>query len=269
MTAEHSSWEELAVGQALGALEPADEQAFLEHLRGCDLCARTLADMEAVTSQLAYGVEPAEPPPALLTSIMSEVHASDRVRQAPPQSARRQDRVGDPVSLEARRRRRDASRGAHPAWLAAAASFVMVIGMTAWNLHLRAENQVKARALSLRNQVASALADPTTQTATLASDRKPDAHAQVLVKGDQAYLVVEGLEMNDRTSSVYVLWRAGADGHMDAAATFDIRHGGPSIIPITDLGEAGAVRQFAVSIESGRTAPATPSTPIAKGSLAT
>ena len=39
----HERFEELAVGHALAALEPEDEQTFLLHLRGCAACERAVA----------------------------------------------------------------------------------------------------------------------------------------------------------------------------------------------------------------------------------
>jgi anti-sigma factor RsiW len=257
MMAAHEEWEELAVGQALGALEPEDEQAFLAHLRGCDICARTLADMEAVAGQLAYGVEPADPPPALLQSIMSEVRSSDRARAKAVRSSRPARRASnEPVSLA--QRRRGVAQRSQPAWLVAA-SFVLVLAMGGWNFMLRADNQAKARALRLRNEVASAVADPSTKSVALVSAKQPTAHAQVLVKGNQAYLVVDGLAENNVANSVYVLWKAGADNHMKGVRGFDVVHDGPNIIPITDLGDASEIKQFAVSIEQGRKIPANPS----------
>jgi hypothetical protein len=259
MATAHEEWEELAVGHALGALEPEDEQDFLTHLRGCDVCARTLADMEAVAGQLAYGVEPADPPPALLQSIMSEVRSTDRARESAARSAgrsRRETSGAGPVSLADRRR--GMTQRSQPAWLVAAA-FVLVLAMGAWNFMLRADNQAKARALQLRNEVASALADPSTKSVALVSAERPKAHAQVLVKGNQAYLVVEGLERNDPASTMYVLWKAGADRHMAGVAKFDVVKDGPNIIPITDLGDPAQIKQFAVSVEPAGRIPTTPS----------
>jgi hypothetical protein len=214
--------------------------------------------MEAVAGQLAYGVEPAEPPPALLQSIMSEVRSSDRARDAAARAgqSRRETATTGPVSLADRRR--GMARQSQPQWLVAAA-FVLVLAMGAWNFMLRADNQAKARALRLRNEVASAVADPGTKSAALVSAKRPQAHAQVLVKGNQAYLVVDGLAQNDVGNSVYVLWKAGADKHMEGVRRFDIVHDGPNIIPITDLGDASEIQQFAVSIEKGRAIPANPS----------
>jgi len=40
----HALYDQLAVGHALSALEPEDEQAFLAHLPGCAACERALAE---------------------------------------------------------------------------------------------------------------------------------------------------------------------------------------------------------------------------------
>ena len=41
---DHREFDELAVGWALHALEPEDEDAFAVHLPGCARCAETVAE---------------------------------------------------------------------------------------------------------------------------------------------------------------------------------------------------------------------------------
>ncbi|OMQ15866.1 anti-sigma factor, partial [Modestobacter sp. VKM Ac-2676] len=50
---DHRAWDELAVGWALHALEPEDEDRFAAHLPGCAHCARTVADTQQVMGTLA------------------------------------------------------------------------------------------------------------------------------------------------------------------------------------------------------------------------
>lgn len=244
----HEHWDELAVGHALGALEPEDDQAFSEHLRECAQCGRTLADMEAVSAQLAYGVEAADPPPALLESIMSEVRTSDRVAVVPRQ----------PSGVTELRRRRPGRR-LEPPWLAAAAALVLVVVLAGWNVQLRADNAAKTRALAVRNQVGQALTDPGTRSVALKSEGRPQA--QVLVQGTRAWLVVNGFDQNDRAQHVYVLWQLSRDSKKPIRF-FDVVHDGPNYIDVGTLDGQATVDDFAVSKEPQGRKPVEPTTPL-------
>jgi hypothetical protein len=250
--AGHEHWDELAVGHALGALEPEDEQAFAGHVRDCSQCGRMLADMEAVTAQLAYGVEAAEPPPALRESIMAEVRGSDRVtvvRDRPP--------VVTPM-----RRRTPRLPSFDRSWLATAAALVLVVGLAGWNLQLRSDNAAKSRALAVRDAAFRAGIDPAAQSVSLEGPGKP--RAEVFVKDGKAWLVVDGFGRNDTSDQVYVLWK-DVGGQMHGVNKFDVVHDGVNVIPIGDVGDASQIKRFAVSIEKGRAIPPTPSTPIVLG----
>jgi anti-sigma-K factor RskA len=241
----HDAWDELAVGQALGALEPEDEQAFATHLRECAQCGRTLADMEAATAQLAYGVDAAEPPPALLDSIMSEVRRSERVAVVPRQA----ERV---IPL-----RRRARQWPDAPWLATAAAAVLVVALAGWNFQLRADNAAKSQALAARSGYLSAATDPNAKPVVLKPvDTATTARAQVLVQGTRAWLVVDGFDQNDTAKQVYVLWKVSGD-QTTPVRTFDVVHDGPNFIDAGEVADANT-EGFAVSIENGRTMPATP-----------
>jgi hypothetical protein len=242
----HEPWDELAVGHALGALEPEDEQSFVGHLHECAQCGRTLADMEAVAAQLAYGAEAAQPPPSLLESIMTEVRASNRVVAVPQQPTR--------VTALRPRTRRWAERS----WLATAAALVLVVALAGWNVQLRADNAAKSRALAARDGYLSAVTDPTTKSVSLTSVDARAARAQVLVQGARAWLVVDGFEQNDTTKQVYVLWKISGNT-LTPVRTFDVVHEGPNFIDAGEIAPA-ATDTFAVSIEKGRTMPAKPGT---------
>jgi hypothetical protein len=56
---------ELVALYALDALDPADEQAFEEHLAGCADCRRELDSLRATAATLAWAVEGPAPPRAL------------------------------------------------------------------------------------------------------------------------------------------------------------------------------------------------------------
>ncbi len=54
---------ELTAAYALDALDAAEERAYEEHLARCPRCREELASLTETAGALAYGVEPATPPP--------------------------------------------------------------------------------------------------------------------------------------------------------------------------------------------------------------
>jgi anti-sigma factor ChrR (cupin superfamily) len=66
--------EELAALHALGALEPERAAAFERHLLedGCETCRRQLEAMAGDCGELAHGVEPVPPPPAVRERVLGE-----------------------------------------------------------------------------------------------------------------------------------------------------------------------------------------------------
>ncbi|MEP7055252.1 MAG: anti-sigma factor [Actinomycetota bacterium] len=257
----HSPWDELAVGLALGALEPEDEQTFLGHLSTCSECAQTVADIEAVSGQLAYAVPADDPPPALLKSIMKVVVESDRAA-SPLSSA-----LPNLARLRAPLRRRTASAPAfrNPSWLLRAAAFVLVIALAGWNYQLRLDNRVKDRSLSNAAKAAALLAEPGTSLVKL--EGKGAENATVLINRDKGYLVVDNFKRNDAEDTIYVLWTQNRAGQMVGVDSFKIAHDGPSYVPVRKpLTDTSGT--FAVSKESGRVIPKTPSPTIVIGTAA-
>ncbi|MGY2081993.1 anti-sigma factor domain-containing protein [Modestobacter sp. SYSU DS0657] len=149
---DHRGWDELAVGWALHALEPEDENRFDAHLPGCGRCARTVAGTGQVMGALAADLsdagssdagsstaepstaEPstAEPSDALRDRLRAAVEVTEQVRHpapaparqpAPPAgrpgapAARAGDRPGgDGLELELEAPRRGGEPDLRPAW---------------------------------------------------------------------------------------------------------------------------------------------------------
>jgi anti-sigma factor RsiW len=59
---DHGTFDEMAVGYALHALEPEDEAVFAVHLPTCPRCAATVAETGEVMAALAADLPAAEPP---------------------------------------------------------------------------------------------------------------------------------------------------------------------------------------------------------------
>jgi hypothetical protein len=85
---EHGEWDALAVGWALSALDPEDEERFAAHLPGCDRCTESVKDALHTVADLAYALPDEAPPPSLKTRLMAAVSAEPRESGAvPPLSA--------------------------------------------------------------------------------------------------------------------------------------------------------------------------------------
>lgn len=71
LPAGHEEFAALAVGWALDALEPADQDRFERHQVSCPDCRAEVAAALGVATELAYGVPDTEPPPALRLRVLA------------------------------------------------------------------------------------------------------------------------------------------------------------------------------------------------------
>lgn len=72
-----------AAASALGALTPAETEAFERHLKQCGVCAEDLAGFEPVVDALAMSVPQYPVPPGLRRRVMSSVRSHPRQSGAP------------------------------------------------------------------------------------------------------------------------------------------------------------------------------------------
>lgn len=277
---EHSPWEELAVGHALHALEPADEAAFASHLPTCDSCRRLLAEMHEVAADLAYAADPTDPPASLWQGIAARLDSSDR----PPLPAefRAMESLPVPSAGKARsalepgggsadgsyRSAEPAEPGRRPAWLrttalAVAAGLIVIAGLGGIVLVGR-YLQVRSDKAAAERQLAAVLTCAGRTECSVVPLKGQDgsaASAVALVQTGTVQLVVNNLPATDSRSS-YVLWAGRPGGPMTGVGRFLISNAGRHIIspdlrsPVTLT--AGGV--LAVTREPGRAIPAAPST---------
>jgi len=253
----HTKWEELAVGHVLSALEPEDEELFADHLRGCDLCVRTVAEMTSVSSHLAYSAEPADPPAALKDSIMDAVRRSERTPSFPSGTG------GDVVVDLDERRRLTAAPSRWLRALSAAAAVVALAGMAIWNVNLRDNARLADRALARMARVERLAADPATVRVPLTSGI--GAKGTVLARGTDVVVLLDGLPRND-LSSIYVLWYQDEAGGFHAFDTFDIAETDHVNVVESSLDRSiSQIVTIAISKEPGRVAPPNPSFPLVQG----
>jgi hypothetical protein len=75
---DHGEWDALAVGWALSALEPGDEDRFAAHLPTCERCPGTIRESLRTVADLAYALPEDAPPAALKQRIMAAAAAEPR-----------------------------------------------------------------------------------------------------------------------------------------------------------------------------------------------
>jgi anti-sigma factor RsiW len=270
MTA-HEAWDELLAGQALHALDPADERRLEQHVVDCETCRAHLAEFEAVAADLGRALPPVPPPSdgkerlraALATSAGPPPASTPVAPQRAPGSG------GPPQRTDRRRpgsgRARRVSRGLLAAMTAAVVLAAGAIGYGVYQRHLASDRGSK---LAAAEQVLRGIAG-SRRTVVLQSAGTSEAAArgQVVESDGHVWLVADGLAPNDRSSSTYVLWASTPQGEMAAVATFDVGKDGFAIVNKVALpSTAAGTPAFAVSHERGRTAPPRPSTPLLQSS---
>lgn len=245
----HALYEELAAGHALSALEPEEEQVFVQHLRSCDRCQRDVDEHTATLAHLAYAAESAEPPPSLLDGIRAGVLASGRgaTFPAPAEPA--------PVaSLEARRARRT-SRAA--TWTGVAAAAALVVSLGAWNLALQSDRDAQQQ---WGDRLASAVRDMSDGGASTVPLTGEDGRvvAVAVLRDEQMSLVVDGLAPNG-DGTTYVLWAKSRYGDVRPVGAFDVVSRDLDVLDGMQVEDGvGDVTAFMVSEEQGDAAPPMP-----------
>ncbi len=234
----HEVFEELAAGHALDALEPEDEQLFLQHLSGCALCERDLAAHQETAAYLADGADPVEVPPGSFDGIRAAIVAEsgERVFDRP---------AAQPSSLAEARRRRS-----RPALVGVAAAAVLVAALAGSTVALR-QDRVEQQAVSdrLKQAIDALEVGPGRSVPLLDGEREVAAVA--VVQGEHVSLVVDGLAVNEPGTN-YVLWEQGPSGGVRAVGTFDVRDDDVEVVrPLPLQYGSGQTAGFAISREKG------------------
>jgi anti-sigma-K factor RskA len=243
----HASYDELVVGYALSALEPDDEQHFVDHLRGCAVCARALAEHTETLAHLAYAADAETPPPSLLEGIRAGVAASGRAGAFPA-----------PLSLDAARVRRSGSQRWMAGALSAAAAVVLLLsGFFVHGLINDRDSQQ-----SVNDRLAAAVHNLTGPHAQLVQLKGDGGHGTLILNGQRASLVMAGMPRNDTSSSIYVLWQQTTFGDVSAVGAFDVKSTDLAVVNLQLKQSTSSVRTFMVTKESGRVAPSRTTQPV-------
>ncbi len=268
---DHDDFEGLAAGYALHALEPEDEQRLAVHLMTCRSCARLVADTAALGAAFAELIaEAAEPPPAELRDrILAAAAAEPRELTSSPQQPRAfgshpDDRPPVTVTVAPQRRpvarvRRMQLRGKIAVGVLAAAVGIGIAIPVTWAVSDSGRPSVTNSAL------AQWLLEPNAREVTLRSS-SGSAVAKAVMTDKGVFLLADGLPVNDRSRSIYVLWAGNGNGARAAIATFDVRGGSAVQLTATRLPmKSSDISNVAISYEPGRKAPSNPSDVVLSG----
>ncbi|MDD7936967.1 anti-sigma factor [Actinomycetospora lutea] len=286
-TGEHDA---LAVGWALHTLDPDEAAAFEAHLATCPTCRQTVDDTTAILGDLAGAVVPVDPPPRLRRQLLDAVDAEpapgsgtgvDTPEVGPAGDGTRPATDTDTDTGTGPEPRRDgavvplAPRRRATRWLAAAAVVLVVAaigGLTAANQSLRAERDSAQAAAAAQAEREAAVADvlrdagsPGVSHAVLAGTQGGIV-GLVIDDGTGQRVLTTGLGPNDTLTETYVLWGL-VDGTPQPLGTFDVGGQGPDVRSVPSTPEAVPYAGFAVSLEPGRTAPASPTRVVASGQV--
>ncbi|MFD3700057.1 anti-sigma factor domain-containing protein [Streptomyces sp. NPDC058646] len=224
MKQHHNDIHTLTAAYALGALEPADRQAFTDHLQQCEACRQETAEFEATAARMAAAAAQA-PPVSMKQHTMAAI---DEVRQLPP-------RVPAVTPLAFRSvLRRKAGLLAVAASVAVAATFA---GLAAWQNQERQELEQRARQAEHRlDDVSTVLAAPDARTAH--GKTRNGAFTTVVASEQQnkAVFTVTGLPAPD-PGKTYQLWLAH-EGTMSPAG---LVHQNGTVLVDGDLTGASAL----------------------------
>jgi anti-sigma-K factor RskA len=302
---DHGPFEELAAGYALDALEPADEQRYLDHARQCPACTRALADFREVAAALADTAPAAEPSPRLGDRILAAALADlDRGRRtadldpghrtADPEPGHRTARPADPASAADTAARPgdtaasagDAATGAGAA--ATAAEDPLPPGVVPLRPRARRWQRPASIAAAaaliagggiwagLAGTAANPLQPPVASCAHLAGCTEipltaAGSHvvaAQLIVDKKTAWMLPGAMKANDTADQTYVLWQITRSHRPLAVGSFDVRAGAHGPIRIGTLAAPlPGTLAFGVSLEHGRTIPTAPSSIAALGQV--
>lgn len=277
----HVEWDELAVGWALRALEPDDEDRFSVHLRGCQRCQASVQDSGRVLTSLVEQMPLQSPSPQLRERLLAEIGQigrSPEVSAAPapvpvpalPDAALIDFAAGRDRSLTPRMRsnhRRPTTWTRVTTLVAAAAAVLAIAGLGIWNVSLQSDRDNAASTAAHTGAILQDLveAGPVSMTPLRDGDGQPVA---TLVSGSsQTMVMTNGLRVNDDQRQIYVLWGLKATGEPQPLGTFDVVSSGLDMRTVEST--ASGISDFngyGVTLESGRSAPDSPTLPMAASS---
>ena len=259
----HGLFEELAAGYALDALEPDDEQLFLEHARSCPQCGPALAAYREVAVVLADTAPPAEPSAQLGERILAMARAeADPARRSAPaaEPPGQQGQQGQQEDQHAKlppgvHRLPSRHRWLRPASIAAAA--VLIAGGGIWGGLAATSSSPRPPAFCAHG----------CSEIVLTAKGTHQVAGKVFVRQQSVWMDPTDMKPDDTADQIYVLWQITSSSKAPlAVGSFDVKSGVSGPVQVGSLAAAyhGTVA-FAVSLEHGRSIPPSPTLVTASG----
>jgi hypothetical protein len=266
MTADHTPFDELAVGWALRALEPEDESLFAAHLPGCERCASTVAETTELMAAMATDLPQPEPSEGLRHRIRAAVEQTEQVPGPAAPAA-----VPDAGPIRSAPAPRGAVapgsrwRRSLPAGLVAAA-VAGIVGLGLWNVVLTSDRQQLQATVAEQNKVMDGLLSP--GRATIAPlKQNGQSVATVVARGNKVDVITHGLSINDAGSTTYVLWGMGGQT-AQPLGTFSVTRSQMDMQTVgSGLTGFDQYATYGISLEPGHEAPSFPTDVVATGQV--
>ncbi len=191
MAQTHEEFAELTGLYVLGALTEAERQAFEAHASSCVTCTAEIRALTPVPAALAHLVTAETPSPDVRRRVMASLRGGRGEREALEREASAERMIHD---------RPAARRSTIVAWLAAAASIAVAVGLGGYALQLR-------RATSGDRLVAAVLAAPDLVRIDLAGQAvAPSASARAFWSRTQGLVFTASNLPAAPSGRVYQLW---------------------------------------------------------------
>jgi anti-sigma-K factor RskA len=221
---------ELTAGYALDALDPAERDAFEQHLGSCEQCQEELASFWEVTSALAVAADGPAPSATLRERIVTSARAEKQTV----------------VPLDSRRR-------VSPVLAAVTAiAAAVAIGLGIYSISLNGKLDDSRSALTAQESATAVLADPDATTVALQSG----SGRVVVDPGGSAVLVVDDLPAAP-PGKTYQAWVVEGEEAPASAGTFDTTDK-RAIVPLPTLVPDGAVIGVTLESAGGASSPTLP-----------
>jgi anti-sigma-K factor RskA len=220
---ERAEIHELSAAYALDALDPAERDAYEEHLARCAECREAVAAFQDVAADLAYEADAPPPPPALRDRILAKARTD-----------------GSNVVAFPRRRWLVPVTGA-----AAVAAGIAALALSFWAADLSQQLDDERASLHLSEEAVAMLADPDARRIPL-----DGAEGMLVVEEEsgEGWLVLRGLE-SAPAAKTYEAWVI-EDGEAVPAGLF--AGGGVStVVSLAAPVSEGAVVAVTLEAEGG------------------
>lgn len=271
-----------AVGWALHALEPDEEMAVLLHLPQCPTCRNAAIEAEQVLAGLGASIPLVEPPAGLRDRLLA--YAARTPQHPPVLRPRTSPEDPPPVEPPGRRLRLDAedatpsrarrfaSWGGGRGRRLVAASLAAVAVLSVGGLVVRTTQLEQQRDAEIAqaqglSELIGQLGEPGSRHALLVDSTTGATVAAVVVHDGQRQVYTVDLPANG-SDNIYVAWGINPGADPVPVGTFDVAAADQGPRTVGSTAEAEEFAQYAISIEPGHTAPASPTQVVASGQVA-